>query len=323
MYKNKKILLIAGGGTLGTYTAKELLKKGAYVDIICLEDQVSDHEKLRFFKNYATVEYLQELLATEHYDGIVNFCHYKTAEDYAPYHELLIKNTRHLIFLSSYRVYANEQIPITEDAPRLLDVTHDEEFLKNETYALSKARCEDYLYQEHATEPWTIVRPVISFSKRRFDLFVYSGDIREKLERFGKNGKLLLPAYAKELVAGIDWAGNTGKLIANLLFKKEAFGEAYTISSAPNYTWEQVARLYTEIFGIEIEWCDEEVFQKAYPSVTEDKKWLYMYDRKFNRCIDNSKVLRATGLTPDDFTNIAEGLKIEFNLAEAEKNEKN
>ena len=44
---NKKVLLIGGGGTLGTYTARELLKQGHSVDIICLEDKTSDEENLK------------------------------------------------------------------------------------------------------------------------------------------------------------------------------------------------------------------------------------------------------------------------------------
>ena len=36
-YEGKKVLLIAGGGTLGTYVAQDLLAKGVSVDIICLK----------------------------------------------------------------------------------------------------------------------------------------------------------------------------------------------------------------------------------------------------------------------------------------------
>ena len=41
---NKKILLIGGNGTLGTYTAKELSEMGHSLDIICLEDNQADTE---------------------------------------------------------------------------------------------------------------------------------------------------------------------------------------------------------------------------------------------------------------------------------------
>ena len=132
MYKDKKVLLIGGGGTLGTYASKELLSLGCYVDVLCPEEKVSDNKKLRFIQSYATNEFLEELFKKEHYDGIVNFVHYKTVEEYKKTHTLLINNTEHLIFISTYRVYANEEHPITEQAPRLYDVVTDKFFLENE-----------------------------------------------------------------------------------------------------------------------------------------------------------------------------------------------
>ena len=72
----KKVLLIGGGGTLGTYTSKELISLGYDVDVICLEDMVSENENLKFYKAEATNEYIAELFKRNHYDGIVNFIHY-------------------------------------------------------------------------------------------------------------------------------------------------------------------------------------------------------------------------------------------------------
>lgn len=309
-YENKRVLLIAGGGTLGTYVARELLSKGAHVDVICLEDKISDCERLKYIRARATLGMLKELFEAERYDGIVNFIHYTRVEDYEPYHELLIKNTDHLIFLSSYRVYADKEHPITESAPRLLDVTDDEEFIKTEDYALPKARCEDMLFSKHCGEPFTVVRPVISFSYLRFDLFVYSdNDIFNCIE---EGRALKLPQYAKELVAGIDWAGNSGKLIANLLFKREAIGEIYTVSSAQNLTWGEVAGIYEKQTGLTVEWCSEEEFLEFYPCVLDKKKYLYIYDRRFNRIINNEKILAATGLCREDFASIEEGLAVEL-----------
>ena len=43
-------------------------------------------------------------------------------------------------------------------------------FLEKEDYALSKAKAEYYLRNESETSNWTAVRPVISFSKYRFDI---------------------------------------------------------------------------------------------------------------------------------------------------------
>ncbi len=298
----KRVLLIAGGGTLGMYTAKELLRLGHAVDIICLDEHVSDHPDLRFYKAKATLPYLEDLFKSERYDGIVNFLHYGNYEDYIPYHALLSQSTDHLIFLSSYRVYADLQHPVTETAPQLLDVIHDDEaFLVGDTYGLSKSKAERFLRDNPYPKNWTIVRPVISFSSLRLDIVITSG--RKVIEAFRSGEVLTLPAEAKNLTAGLDWAGNSGKLIANLLFKKECIGEAYTISSAQNLTWGEVASIYTELLGIRFEWKPAD-----FPRDT----WHWYYDRAFDRRIDNSKVLAATGLKKEDLTSIRDGIAIEL-----------
>lgn len=310
----KSVLLIGGGGTLGTYTAQELLTQGHCVDVICLEDKISDNERLKFYKGEANLEYLTEFLSDKHYDGIVNFIHYPDVGVYPPVHKLLMSHTDHLIVLSSYRVYADEEHPITESAPMLLDVSKDKKFLEEETYALSKAKLERYLNAECKGENWTVVRPVISFSKYRFDLVTYYG---HALTNRIKNGERIpLPETAKNLTAGLDWAGNSGKLIANLLFKKECFGEAYTISSAQNLTWGEVATLYEKIMGAKFCWVSLEEYLKATDNFNY---YALIYDRLFDRKVDNSKVLNATGLENKDFTSVEEGIKIEYELYKKEQ----
>lgn len=298
----RNVLLIAGGGTLGTYTAQECLKLGYKVDIICLEDKISDNENLRYYKAKVTIEYLKELFSKMHYDGIVNFIHYPNYEDYIPYHELLSNNTEHLIFLSSYRVYGDLQHPITESAPQLIDVIKDDErFHKEEDYALAKSRAERYLKSNSCPKNWTVVRPVISFSDRRLDINIVSG--HTVIDAAKEQKPVCLPLEAKNLTAGLDWAGNSGKLIANLLFKKDTIGEAYTISTAQNLTWNQVADIYTDLLNVKFEWVSAN-----FP----ENDWGWRYDRAYDRKIDNSKVLEATGLTSADFKSIKEGIQIEL-----------
>lgn len=309
MYKNKKILLIGGGGTLGTYTARELLRLGSHVDIICPEEKHSEHQKLCFYKNYATEEVLRDLLSRKHYDGIVNYIHYPNVDEYKPIHKLLTDNTKHLIFLSSYRVYANLENPITERAPLLLDVTDDKNFLENEKYAISKAKAEKFIQNESNTKNWTIVRPVISFSDKRFDLITHSGREIINLAKIGES--IILPKEAKDLTAGLDWAGNSGKLIANLLFKEEAVCEAYTISSAQNLTWGEVASIYSKLLSAHFKWVDLEEYIEQDTTI-QNNPWILKYDRLFDRKIDNRKVLKTTGFTKEEFVSIEDGIKIEL-----------
>jgi len=309
-YAGKTFLLIAGGGTLGTYTAKELLSLGASVEIVCPEEKHSDHPRLSFHRALGTAEVLSELFAKKHYDGIVDFICYRNHEDYYAIYPLLIANTDHLVFLSSYRVYSDRQLPITETAPRLYDVITDRHFLETENYAVPKSKCEDFLRNEHGSDPWTIVRPVISFSARRLDLLLYSK--QEVLEAVEKNRALLLPETVRSYGAGIDWAGNSGKLIAHLLGKPHTHGETYTVCSGHGMTWGQVADAYSEVTGLQVRWCDEaEYVEKV---VTPDAYWRWYYDRIYDRTMDVSKVLAATGLTKADFATVAEGLRTELDL---------
>ena len=316
MYTDKKVLLIAGGGTLGTYVAKELLRLGAWVDVICPEPKVSDHPRLTFHQSLATKELLSQLFEKQHYHGIVNFIHYTEFEPYKAIHPFLIEHTDHLIFLSSYRVYANEQHPITENAPRLFDVLDDPYFHEKENYAKPKSQCEDYLRTERAGDPFTIVRPVISFSARRMDLYTFSG--HRVIEAAAQGETLLLPQYAKDFGAGLDWAGNSGKLIAHLLFKPHALGNTYTIYSGQGLTWGDVAALYEKLIGLKVRWCEESEFLSAYPDLKN--RFHYLFDRRFNRTIDCSKVLEATGLSAQDFASVEDGIRHELAILENSKN---
>ncbi|MBQ4087114.1 MAG: NAD-dependent epimerase/dehydratase family protein [Clostridia bacterium] len=311
MLKNKRVLLIAGDGTLGMYTAENLISAGVSVDIICLDMHTSQNENLRFFQMDATLPNLTAFLKDNHYNGIVNFLHYPDAAEYPAYHKLLCEHAEHLIVLSSYRVYADEMHPVTEKAPQLLDVSEDTAFVEQETYAISKARMEKLIREDKIHTNWTIVRPVISFSDKRFDLFMYSGqEITDALE---KGTPLYLPNGARKLTAGWDWAGNSGKLIANLLFRETAKGEAFTISSAQNLTWEQVAELYQKVIGIDILWVEEDVYFSHAPNAEDAHwQWRYVYDRMFDRDIDNSKILAVTGLRKEDFRSVEEGLRLEW-----------
>ena len=185
----------------------------------------------------------------------------------------------------------------------------NEEFLKNEKYAISKAKCEKFIRNESDAQNWTIVRPVISFSKARFDIVMCSG--RNVIEKTKARETILLPEQAKNLTAGLDWSGNTGKIIANLLFKNEAYKEAYTISSAQNLTWGEVAEYYMDLIGARFQWVDTDAYICSDSNI-KNVIWALYYDRLFDRKIDNRKVLKATGLKSVDFVPIKEGIKLEL-----------
>ena len=153
--KNRRVLVLGGTGAMGVYLVPELASLGCTVRVVSLDDVVSNDPNVSYVRADAhDIGFMEKLLA-EKFDAIVDFMIYST-EEFRCRHELLLKNTGHYIFLSSYRVYSGG-VPVTEETPRLLDVSEDREFLATEDYSLYKAREEDIL-QNSGYENWTIVR---------------------------------------------------------------------------------------------------------------------------------------------------------------------
>lgn len=309
---NKNVLLLGGGGTIGTYVAKELLEMGCSVDIICLEDYKSDNERLRYFKSQITLDFLKGFLADKYYNGILDLLHHRVPEDYIDFHMVIAPKTDHEIFFSSIRALGDTQHPITETTPTILDLVDkgeftDETFINNDAYSMSKARCERYLRMVSKYKNWTIIRPMINTSDKRLDIILHT--FHEVLDIAKNNEILYQPDLCRNIYAGVEWAGNTGKMIANLMFKEECMGETYMLSTGHRMTWEDVANVYAELLGVKIEW----VSLNEYRTKTH-KGWgdSLLYDHNYNREVDNSKILKATGLTNDDFVPFKEGIKIEL-----------
>ncbi|MBL8994323.1 MAG: NAD(P)H-binding protein, partial [Spirochaetia bacterium] len=163
----RKVLVLGGTGAMGVYLVRELAVMGYEVKVVSFDDVTSGDSRISYVKADAkNTEVLKDLLSG-HYDAVVDFMIYTTAE-FKERCGIFLKNVGHYIYLSSYRVYS-EGVPVTEKTPRLLDVSKDKDFLATEDYSLVKARQEDIL-QASKYQNWTIIRPAITFSKRRFQL---------------------------------------------------------------------------------------------------------------------------------------------------------
>lgn len=319
MYADKKVLLIGGGGTIGTYVAKELLEMGCAVDIICLEDYTSDNEKLRYFKQKINLDSLKEFLADKYYDGILDFLHHPVPEDYIDFHMVIAPKTDHEIFFSSIRAMADLQHPYTEESTLFIDLIEDERykdmfdsrdgrnFIANDDYSLSKGRCERYLKEVSKYKNWTIVRPMVNTSEKRLDIILHT--FHQVLDIAKAGETMYEPEMCRNLVAGLEWAGNTGKMIANLMFKKECMGQTYMLSTGHRMTWGEVADVYAELLGVKVEWVSVDEYRAK-----TGKGWgdSLLYDRNYSREVDNTKLLRDTGLTKEDFTPFKEGIRTEL-----------
>ncbi len=305
----KNVLLIAGGGTLGSYTSLELLRMGHAVDVIALEPLQSYNRNLTYIRERVSDELLLRLFKEKRYDGIVDFLHYPDVEEWKPRFKLLAEHTERYIFLSSYRVYADEEHPLREGSPQLLDVFGQQGLLAHDSYGIPKSRAERHI-RASAYKNWTIVRPLISFSHFRLDLVTLSGS--HLLPRALAHKKVPLPQEARRLTAGVGWAGNAGKLIARLLFAPQARCEDFIVGNDENLTWEQVADIYAELMGLEFVWVGAEDYLRACTGNFYSDRIILYHDRLYDRLVDNSKVRAAAGMEREEFVGVRDALIYEL-----------
>ena len=311
MSEQKKILVPGGTGAMGVYLVPELLKLGYKVDVVSLDDTESDHSNLRCFKaDFKDGPTVERFLENE-YDCIIDFMIYN-GPDFRANYRRLVENCGHYIYLSSYRVYANDRHPITENAPRLLDVSPDTEFLaaQDNEYSLYKAIGEDVLSSSGMTN-WTAIRPAITFSKRRFQLVILEADTLIYRAKTGKT--VILPKEALNIRATMSWAGDVAKMISRLALNRDSFGEIYTVATAEHNSWDTIAEYYRDLIGLKYAAVDKEDFLSCMSADnSRGIRWQLDYDRLFDRTVDNGKILGVTGMRQSELTTVYNGLKREL-----------
>lgn len=300
----KKVLLLGGTGAMGVYLAPELVNLGYSVYITSRSKYKDVGKSIHYIQgNAKDIGFLYELLG-EGFDAVIDFMVYHTDEFSQRIHSLLA-NTGHYIFLSSYRVYGNTfGEPITEDSPLLIDTVEDEKYLGTDEYALTKARQERILEREDQKN-WTIVRPAITYSKNRFQLGTMEAE--EFLFRALKGKTIIFPKEMIDRVTTMSWAGDVARMIARLVFNRKAYGESYTAATAESHSWRDVIGFYQSAMRFKVKFVSLDTYIGVY-----GRPYQVKYDRMFDRRIDNSKILRDTGLRQSDFLPLAEGLKIEL-----------
>lgn len=302
----KKVLVIGSTGAMGQYLVPYLADMGYKITAVSLVDEVPYNENVTCIKgNAKDFDFLKSLLAQK-FDGIVDFMVYG-GHDFINYYKLFLENTEHYIFLSSCRVYANEEVPVRETSPRLLDVSTDRALLASDDYCMFKARSENMLWLS-GYKNWTIVRPATTFSKMRFQLVTL--EARDVVGRARKGKKIVVPIQAKDKPATLCWAGDVSMMIAKLLFCEQAKCDVYNVCSSEHRTWGEIADYYKEFTGAEVLWVDKEDYLKIIsPEVTNGVRWQLEYARMFDRITDNSKILAITGMKQNELATLYDSLK--------------
>ena len=307
----KKILVLGATGAMGQYLVPLLAGSGHQVTAVALDQAADAPPNLRRLQGDALADaaFRSQLLA-EHWDGIVDFLIYPTRALDAALPPVLAA-TDHYIYLSSYRIYADEEHPVRESSPRLLDVSPDAALRASDDYSIYKARGENLL-RSLPRRNWTIVRPAITYSRMRYQLVTLEAP--NTVGRAFAGRPVVLPAQAKDRQATMSWAGDVAKMLAGLLLREETLGETYSVCTAEHRTWGEIADYYRDLCGLKSIWVDQEDFLSviARPGSRQGARWQLEYDRLFDRVMDNARVLAATGLKQSHLMPLYEGLKHEI-----------
>ena len=302
---NQKILLLGGTGAMGFYLVPELLILGFEVFVTTRSEHASDNSHLRYLAvNAMNPDALHMVLSTIKPDAIVDFMSYGTTL-FSDRSRQLLNGTGHYCFLSSYRVFADSSPnALTERSPRLLDVCDDSVYLATDEYALAKARQEDVL-RTCGKKNWTILRPCITYSRNRFQLGTLEANTICYRALQGLPVIMAREILAKQTT--MTWAGDVAKMIARLVLNESTFGEDYNVVTSEHHSWSEVADCYKECMGLRVEETDLNMYAKVVEAEYQIK-----YDRMFDRVLDNSKVLAATGMVPSDLKSLRSGLEAEL-----------
>ena len=309
--EKKRVLLIAGTGTLGGSAYPELVKLGYAVDVISLEAFESVTPALNFIQARADTAYLADFLSGKHYDAIVDFIHTPETEPLKRRIDLLLGHTDQFVYLSSYRTYSDRDRVVTEATPQWLDAPANDRMLAEDDYAIPKARGERHL-SASGQKNWTIIRPIISFTHYRLDLVTvgaYAILYRTKVVK-----PIPLPLEVRDKHCGVTWGGNTGLQLAHLIGKEATLGEAFTLGTDEGLTWGDVAAVYEELAGARFEWIPaKDYLEIATPNTYMDQQMIWT-DRNLDRRVDFSKVMRVTGLAPSRFISLRDAVAHELTI---------
>lgn len=285
------ILILGGTGSIGQ-ALTELLKNSAWNVYVTTRTQREDAENIRFLQGNAHDEkFLVECVTQKYWNVIVDFMAYSTQE-FSKKVNLFLENTDQYFYLSSSRVYAASDEPLTEESPRLLDVCTDEEYLTTDEYALAKARQENILLATNKKN-WTIIRPYKTYNSNRIQLGMYEKE--EWLYRLMIGKTLVFPSELKKRKTTLTYASDVAVAIKNLIGNELAYGETFHITTTESLTWEEVFKEYTSILSE----CTGKQFHIKY---VDDIEMFYdvwnpyqiKYDCNIDRCFDNSKINSAT-----------------------------
>lgn len=298
-----KVLILGGTGAIGLHLV-ELLSNSGIETFVTSRKYRESKGFVRYIQgNAQCTEFLQPILQ-EKWDVIVDFMVY-TTERFKERVNLLLGATSQYVFISSARVYAESEHPITEAFSRLIDISQDMEYLSTDEYSLTKARQENII-RNTGRKNWTIIRPYITYSESRLQLGILEKE--EWLYRALHGRTIVFSSDINERTTTMTYGLNVSEGILSIIGNSNACGEIYNITSGISKPWSEVLAIYLEVLEEYLGYRPKVLLQNLDKYFEcETRKYQILYDRLFNREFDNSKIAQFVKI--DGFCRMDVGLK--------------
>jgi nucleoside-diphosphate-sugar epimerase len=279
----KKILVMGGTGAMGVHLCDMISHEGMQVTVTSRQTR----------ENHGNIQYVTGNAKDASFMGGLLNRRWDTTEEFQKRADRLLESTDHYLFLSSARVYADSPEPITEESPRLLDVSKDEEYLKTDEYALSKARQENILFSS-PYQNWTIIRPYITYDQNRLQFGTLEKE--DWLFRVLSGKKVLFTQKMLEkkttMTSGVDVAQQIWSIINR---KDDTISQIYNTVGNQNHTWSEIYKIYNEVlnthgYNLDLHICTDKEYIKCKLGTYQ-----YKYDRLFDRLFFNKKISILAG----------------------------
>ena len=293
------VLILGGTGAMGAYLTPLLVDEGFAVDVTSRKSRKNDMPNVTYIQGDAKdFAFVTQVASQKHYAAIFDFMLYDYAEFEARYQSML-DLTDQYFFISSYRVYADADVMVTEETARKVDVAGEIPRFAKDSYGMSKGRQENLLFAS-GQDNWTIIRPSMTFSHDRFQFGAADNFDVTRSQRGLKSG---LPTSIIDQNTSLVYGKDVAKMLGRLVGNGAARGQAFNVVTGENHTWREIGEVFGRVFGLQVVEVESKLYDDAY------RQQNTMIDRALNRSFDPSKILTATGLDTRDFYKLEAGLR--------------
>lgn len=285
------ILVFGGTGVMGSNLCQILADSGHFV-YTTSRSKRQDRTRITFIKGNAhDISFTKTLLQKKKWDVIVDFMKYST-EEFKGRVSILLDSTNIYIYLSSARVFAESQTPLTEDSTKLIDVCKDKDYLATDEYALAKCRQENILKccKKHN---WAIIRPYVTFGETRLQLSALEKEYW--LYRALKGRTIVFSKDLAEKITTFTYGHDVATTIAAIAEGGEScFGQEYNVTTKEPHSWEEILDTYLSVLKGHLGMQPQVLFLPKWEQFMGGNKCQVKWDRLYNRYFDNTKISHYT-----------------------------